>query len=29
MYHHWSFGKLFAREEGLYRAGHIGLATRW
>ncbi len=26
MYHHWSFGKLFAREEGLYRAGHIGLA---
>jgi len=19
MYHHWSFGKLFAREEGLYR----------
>jgi stage V sporulation protein R len=26
MYHHWSFGKLFAREEGLYRAGKIGLA---
>lgn len=26
MYHHWSFGKLFAREESLYRAGHIGLA---
>jgi len=26
MYHHWSFGKLFAREEALYRAGHIGLA---
>jgi spore cortex formation protein SpoVR/YcgB (stage V sporulation) len=26
MYHHWSFGKLFAREEGLYRRGHIGLA---
>ena len=26
MYHHWSFGKLFAREEGLYRAGHTGLA---
>src|SRR5215467_4273771 len=26
MYHHWSFGKLFAREEGLYRAGQIGLA---
>jgi stage V sporulation protein R len=26
MYHHWSFGKLFAREEGLYRAGHMGLA---
>jgi stage V sporulation protein R len=22
MYHHWSFGKLFAREEGLYRTGH-------
>src|SRR5258706_9757196 len=26
MYYHWSFGKLFAREEGLYRAAHIGLA---
>ena len=26
MYHHWSFGKLFAREEGLYRSGQIGLA---
>ncbi len=26
MYHHWSFGKLFAREEALYRAGHMGLA---
>jgi stage V sporulation protein R len=26
MYHHWSFGKLFAREEGLYRTGHTGLA---
>ena len=26
MYHHWSFGKLFAREESLYRTGHIGLA---
>jgi spore cortex formation protein SpoVR/YcgB (stage V sporulation) len=26
MYNHWSFGKLFAREEALYRAGHIGLA---
>jgi stage V sporulation protein R len=26
MYHHWSFGKLFAREETLYRGGHIGLA---
>jgi stage V sporulation protein R len=26
MYHHWSFGKLFAREENLYRTGHIGLA---
>ncbi|HYK17118.1 MAG TPA: SpoVR family protein [Bryobacteraceae bacterium] len=26
MYNHWSFGKLFAREESLYRAGHIGLA---
>jgi spore cortex formation protein SpoVR/YcgB (stage V sporulation) len=27
MYHHWSFGKLFARE-GLYRAGHRRRA-RW
>src|SRR5438045_4645345 len=26
MYHHWSFGKLFAREEQLYRGGHAGLA---
>ncbi|MGQ0741181.1 MAG: SpoVR family protein [Alphaproteobacteria bacterium] len=26
MYHHWSFGKLFAREEALYRKGHVGLA---
>jgi spore cortex formation protein SpoVR/YcgB (stage V sporulation) len=26
MYSHWSFGKLFAREEALYRRGHIGLA---
>ena len=26
MYHHWSFGKLFAREETLYRAGYMGLA---
>jgi spore cortex formation protein SpoVR/YcgB (stage V sporulation) len=26
MYNHWSFGKLFAREETLYRAGHMGLA---
>ena len=26
MYHHWSFGKLFAREESLYRHGQIGLA---
>jgi spore cortex formation protein SpoVR/YcgB (stage V sporulation) len=26
MYNHWSFGKLFAREEALYRAGHMGLA---
>jgi stage V sporulation protein R len=26
MYNHWSFGKLFAREEALYRRGHIGLA---
>lgn len=26
MYNHWSFGKLFAREEALYRAGYQGLA---
>src|SRR5437868_9013278 len=26
LYNLWSFGKLFAREEALYRAGHIGLA---
>ena len=26
MYRHWSFGKLFAREEQLYRGGHSGLA---
>lgn len=26
MYHHWSFGKLFAREEMLYRGGYQGLA---
>src|SRR5947207_6812134 len=26
MYNHWSFGKLFAREEALYRAGYSGLA---
>jgi len=26
LYNHWSFGKLFAREESLYRAGQIGLA---
>lgn len=26
MYHHWSFGKLFAREEQLYRGGRSGLA---
>ena len=26
MYHHWSFGKLFAREETLYRAGFTALA---
>ncbi|MGH6890072.1 MAG: SpoVR family protein [Rhizomicrobium sp.] len=26
MYHHWSFGKLFAREEQLYRGGWSGLA---
>src|ERR1700741_1419664 len=26
MYNHWSFGKLFAREEALYRHGFQGLA---
>jgi spore cortex formation protein SpoVR/YcgB (stage V sporulation) len=26
MYNHWSFGKLFAREETLYRAGYTALA---
>jgi stage V sporulation protein R len=26
IYHHWSFGKLFAREEQLYRAGYSALA---
>ena len=26
MYNHWSFGKLFAREETLYRGGYTGLA---
>jgi spore cortex formation protein SpoVR/YcgB (stage V sporulation) len=26
MYHHWSFGKRFARDEALYRRGHQGLA---
>ncbi len=26
MYSHWSFGKLFAREETLYRAGYAALA---
>ncbi|HEY2446997.1 MAG TPA: SpoVR family protein [Rhizomicrobium sp.] len=26
MYSHWSFGKLFAREEQLYRRGYSGLA---
>ena len=26
MYSHWSFGKLFAREETLYRAGYSALA---
>ncbi len=26
MYNHWSFGKLFAREEAMYRGGHSGLA---
>jgi spore cortex formation protein SpoVR/YcgB (stage V sporulation) len=26
MYNHWSFGKLFAREEAMYRAGYSALA---
>ena len=26
MYHHWSFGKHFARDEALYRTGRQGLA---
>lgn len=26
MYNHWSFGKLFAREEALYRTGYSALA---
>lgn len=26
MYKHWSFGKRFAQQEGLYRKGHAGLA---
>src|SRR5580692_4060488 len=26
MYNHWSFGKLFAREDTMYRAGHSALA---
>ena len=26
MYNHWSFGKMFAREETLYRAGYSALA---
>ncbi|HVE02488.1 MAG TPA: SpoVR family protein, partial [Rhizomicrobium sp.] len=26
MYNHWSFGKLFAREEVLYRMGYSALA---
>jgi spore cortex formation protein SpoVR/YcgB (stage V sporulation) len=26
MYNHWSFGKLFAREDTLYRAGYTALA---
>jgi stage V sporulation protein R len=26
MYNHWSFGKLFAREEAMYRGGYSGLA---
>ncbi|HUB86208.1 MAG TPA: SpoVR family protein [Rhizomicrobium sp.] len=26
MYNHWSFGKIFAREEAMYRGGYSGLA---
>ncbi len=26
LYHHWSFGKLFAREDTMYRAGYSALA---
>ncbi len=26
MYNHWSFGKVFAREETMYQKGHMGLA---
>jgi spore cortex formation protein SpoVR/YcgB (stage V sporulation) len=26
LYNHWSFGKLFAREDTMYRAGHSALA---
>jgi len=26
MYNHWSFGKLFAREDTMYRAGYSALA---
>src|SRR5690242_8625650 len=26
MYNHWSFGKLFAREDAMYRAGYSALA---
>jgi stage V sporulation protein R len=26
MYHHWSFGKIFAREETMYQKGYSGLA---
>jgi len=26
MYNHWSFGKLFAREEAMYQKGYMGLA---
>ena len=26
MYNHWSFGKVFAREETMYQKGHTGLA---